>query len=196
MKIKLKLTILLLSLSLSGYTREQNETVKKFNLFAGLGQSQNSIKTKESSTSLSTKTSTTYTSLNAGLDYFILNQYAISGKMMTAISSSINSEIFGFDLALKYYLKRGYGSTTYLNQSILESTPPLSYFLQLGFANRNYQFSNANIAFQGPYFGGGIDSHMTKNYFIRGELNLENLANTSNRNYFGITLLGSIGFKF
>lgn len=194
---KFILTIICIGLPLKLIAGDEIQTRRKFNLFAGLSLAQNKIKTNESSFTSQANNSSTSISTDIGFDYFLISSLAVTGLATMAISSSLNSEIYGFDLGVRYYpFNKGYKSEVKILESTIESSPGLAPFVLLGYSNRNYQFSNSNVTFQGADLGIGADYHLSHQYFLRGAVHYQKLKNTSNRDYNGLTMAIALGMSF
>lgn len=165
---------------------------RRFNVTVDLTYNSNSIATQKSSSTSSASTTSSFTALELGGDFFFLPKMVVSAQMLFTLSSSIDAEISGFDLGLRYYPnKKGYQSEAELLGSKISSTPGWTNFFYGGFSNRSYQFGSTNISFQGLEVGAGIDYHFEHNYFFRAGLNYQRLQNTTTRALSGFA--GSIG---
>lgn len=194
-----KALLITLSLSLnvalaeSGSAKER----RRFNVFGDLTYNSNSIKTKETTSTLSATTTSTFTAAEFGADYFIHPRFAVTAQMLFTLTTSIDAEINGYDVGMRWYpFNKGYQTDVELLGSKIESTPGIASFFYGGFSNRDYQFGNSNISFQGIEAGAGVDYHFQHHYFIRGSLNYQMLSNTSSRTLSGFAAGFGIGYSF
>ena len=177
----------------SGAAKER----RRFNLTADLTYSSNSIVTKNTGSTLGASTSSTFSAVEIGADYFFHPRFAATAQMLFTLTSSIDSEIKGYDVGVRYYpFKPGYQSEVELLGSKIESTPGWVSFLYGGFSNRDYQFSNSSISFQGAEFGGGFEYHFEQHFFLRGGANYQMLQNTTSRTLSGFVASVGLGYAF
>lgn len=191
----------LLSLSLSSLLSEAlaDSTLAKqrrrFNVTADLTYTSSSIETKDTASTLSASTSSTFSALEIGGDYFFHPKFAATAQMLFTLTTSIDSEIKGFDVGVRYYpWNQGFQSEVELLGSRIETTPGYAVFLYGGFSGRDYQFGNTSISFQGPEAGAGMDFHFSQHVFFRGALNYQFLRNTTSRTFNGP--VGSVGMGY
>jgi hypothetical protein len=185
-----------LSFSAQAETGHQKER-RRFNLFAELNYNTNSIKTKATNSTLDASTTSTIISSKLGGDFFFTRDIALTASLLFPLSTSIDAEITGFDFGGRYFpFSNGYQIEAELLDSSIESAPGGAIFFYGGFSNRTYQFSNTSLTFQGVELGTGYDLHFNQNYFFRGQLNLQQLKNTSSRTMTGLAAGFSLGFSF
>lgn len=177
----------------SGAAKER----RRFNLTADLTYNSNTVKTNATASSVAATASSTFTAVEVGVDYFFHPRFAATAQMLFTLTSSINSEIKGFDIGARYYpFTKGYQTEAELLGSKIESTPGWASFLYGGFSNRDFQFSNSSISFQGPEAGVGVDYHFEQRFFLRGGLNYQMLQNTTSRTLNGFVASLGMGYAF
>lgn len=170
---------------------------RRFNVLADLSFNSSSIDTEKTDNTDEASTSVTFTAIEVGGDYFFHPQFAATAQLLLKLQSSIDAGIKGFDLGTRYYpFNKGHKSDIQLLNSKIETTPGIASFLYVGFSNRDYQLTNANISFSGIEVGGGADFHLTQHSFIRGSLNYQMLQNTSSRTLSGFNAAIGYGYSF
>jgi hypothetical protein len=155
-----------------------------------------SLESEDSSSSELTSSSFTMAGTNLNIDYFYSSKWAFHFNYYIAMILSIDAEVQGFDIGVKYYLKDGASKDIEFSGSSLQMDPKYSYFLFANASTKNFQFAAVSLKFQGFELGAGFDWHLNKNYFLRAEGSLEMLFNNNIRTYSATGAAFAIGFKY
>jgi len=164
---------------------------------AELAYNASAIQTKKTDTTNANDFKVTSFNLELGGDYFIWPKLALTASLAVTLYTSADAEMKGLEAGLRYFpWNPGNKSQTSLQGSELLTSPGFSPFMHLGYAGKDYQFTNSSLFFQGYEIGGGFDFHRGQESFYRINLDYQNLQNTNSRSQSGLAIGFAYGISF